>query len=1283
MSDWTKPWRRADVVILTALRLEYDAVLQVDAGVVHGWTWERTTGPNALPLAFRSFEAPTGRPLRVAVAVAADMGAVAATHTLLPLVEALKPRCIAMCGVCAGRPNKTQLGDVVAASRLFYHDTGKRLPNQIQRDLTTYQLRDDWKAALAGMDVVARFRDEAWFQARPLTTVWRERRALLALHNGDAAPWRDLDQRSWAATVAALREQKLLANTGRELTDEGCRVVDDLLFSYQGRLPDLSPAGDFQPFRLHVGPLASGSQVIEDEAIWDSISQSVRTTLALEMEGAALGQLAHCQRQYGLDAVVMKGVMDFADRGRDDHFKSFAARASAECLLAFLRDHVPTELVAGFDDLLTPGTSPAPDHTPSPSSLLVARHSVVPWHDRGRAQNLAELDAWADEPRRDVAVRLLHAAGGAGKTRLAIEWVRRRRERHDVAGFLGPHSGEHWLDRLCGLGAPVLIVLDYAESRPDLVELLDRLARYADGPGPRRRVRMLLLARGDGDWWTELQARSDAIRALLSHAAPIALSPVATIGPDRDAVFAEAARVFAVVLGKPAVLRPPIALADPRFERVLYLHMAALAAVEDVAFDAGTLMDAILDHEQRFWQTEAVALGQAAVSVELAQELVSAATLRGGIPTKDDAQDICTRLARRPRSREDDTLIAVLRHVYRHAGEPRFLPGLEPDLLGEAMVVRVAKARPDTSAPAHAAWVERLFVSGDDEHALTTAFMVLGRASATDGAPVRAWIASLLEIDLSVRAVIALRAAKIVGQRTAFSLLGEVLAEALEQHGTAALANVLDQEQIPYPTVSLQRVASWRSQTLLDSAGAGTDDSSMAQRARLFGQRGIDLAEAGQREQALVASREAVALYRTLATHDTKTFQPLLAVSLNNVGADLSSLGQLEAALEATREAVNLRRALATRNPDAFQPDLATSLNNLGTNLGDLGQFEAALAATREAVTLYRALAIRSPDVFQPDLAMSLNNLGNWLSALGQREAALAAGGEAVDLYRALAMGNPDAFQPALATSLNNLGTMLRSQGQREAALAASGEAVELYRALAPRNPDAFQPGLASGLNNLGTMLSALGQCDAAVAAAREAIEIYRELARRNPDAFGCDLAGSLDNLSNWLSDIGLRESALAATNEAVTLCRELARRSPDAFLPDLARSLNNLANRLSDLEQREAALAASHEAVDLRRKLATRSPGAFEPALAMSLNNLGVMSAATGQHEAALAATRESVDLLRELATRNPNAFQSALATSLKTLAKILSNVGLHDEALVANLDAERLLSKNSSTSI
>src|SRR5262249_21477777 len=158
-----------------------------------------------------------------------------------------------------------------------------------------------------------------------------------------------------------------------------------------------------------------------------------------------------------------------------------------ECLLWFLRDQMPSELVAGVDDLLAPGTLRLPDRAVAPSLLLDARYGVVPWRDTGRSEVLAELDAGVDATE-SVAVRLIYAEGGAGKTRLAIEWLERRRARHDLAGFLVPRPGDGWLERLCGIGPTVIIALDYAESRADLVAVLQRVAALAAPSGPRRRV---------------------------------------------------------------------------------------------------------------------------------------------------------------------------------------------------------------------------------------------------------------------------------------------------------------------------------------------------------------------------------------------------------------------------------------------------------------------------------------------------------------------------------------------------------------------------------------------------------------------------------------------------------------------------------------------------------------------------------------------------------------------------------------------------------------------------
>jgi nucleoside phosphorylase/tetratricopeptide (TPR) repeat protein len=417
--------RRADVVILTAIRLEYDAAKEVDAGAVAGSQWETIDGPNGLPVAFREFTVANGRPLRIALAVSPEMGATAATNTLLPLVERLQPRCIAMCGVCAGRRGKTNLGDVVTAERLYYHDAGKRLPDEIQQDLTTYKLRDDWKVALEGLPVREQFGDEAWLQARPLTAEWRANRALHAMLAGASEPWRDIDptmdEREWKAVLATLRGAKLVSKKNLSPTERGRQHIRNVLDANMGKLPDLSPTGGYLPFKLHVASMGSGTQVIEDEPIWSFVSRAMRKTLALEMESAALGELAHRQRERKLDAIVIKAVMDFADHGRDDHFKHFAARASAECLIWFLRLRVPTDRadqpdpLEGLDRMID-------DHAPCV----------------GRSDLLAELSRFVASSRSGRA--LLMAPTGMGKTAALIEWTRRLQSSPDVWPVFVPIS---------------------------------------------------------------------------------------------------------------------------------------------------------------------------------------------------------------------------------------------------------------------------------------------------------------------------------------------------------------------------------------------------------------------------------------------------------------------------------------------------------------------------------------------------------------------------------------------------------------------------------------------------------------------------------------------------------------------------------------------------------------------------------------------------------------------------------------------------------------------------
>jgi nucleoside phosphorylase len=475
--------RRADVVILTAIRLEYDAAREVNACAVAGSQWEEIDGPNGLPVAFREFTVENGRPLRVALAVSPDMGATAATNTLLPLVEHLQPRCIAMCGVCAGRRGRTNLGDVVVAERLFYHDAGKRLPDDVQQDLTTYQLRDDWKVLLRGLSVSELFGNEAWLQARPLTAEWRANLALQAMLAGASEPWdidHTMDQGEWQTVLARLREAKLVSKKNLLPTARGRQHIHNLLDANKGSLPDLSPVGTYLPFKLHVAPMASGTQVIEDEKIWSFVSRGMRQTLALEMESAALGELAHRQRERRLDAIVMKAVMDFADHGRDDHFKHFAARASAECLIWFLRSRVPTDRLdqpdplEGLDRMID-------DHTPCV----------------GRSDLLAELSRFIASSRSGRA--LLMAPTGMGKTTALIEWTRRLQSSPDVWPVFVPISrGNDHATPAAVLGRMVRkLQRCYGDGEPEPLVDVGRtppvIYRYLQRAPPRDRKLVLVI----------------------------------------------------------------------------------------------------------------------------------------------------------------------------------------------------------------------------------------------------------------------------------------------------------------------------------------------------------------------------------------------------------------------------------------------------------------------------------------------------------------------------------------------------------------------------------------------------------------------------------------------------------------------------------------------------------------------------------------------------------------------------------------------------------------------
>jgi len=645
------------------------------------------------------------------------------------------------------------------------------------------------------------------------------------------------------------------------------------------------------------------------------------------------------------------------------------------------------------------------------SYLLGARYGAVPFRAR---EELQELEGWcAGEP--GLGLALLTGRGGTGKTRLGAELCRRVAARGGgewVTGLLAPRprgeGSSGWARSLAGIEAPLLVVVDYAETRREQLGLL--LERLAAAPDQQRPVRVLLIARAPGDWWQELAraAASERVRIKLGAATLRTLDEGQAKQAERPAEYEHALESFARLLGgEPPAARAPD-LSAPLFERVLFVHMAALSALEaDREQEPARpirprLLGEALEREARYWRQSAHAR-ELGIDDYLCRRAVALATLATPTGEAEAARllavipDLAGEQALRHR------VARWLHDLYPSASS--WAGALEPDLVGEALIGDVLESLPALAPD---------LLAQSDERTSHRALTVLTRA-ARDHDNCRQALADALAAHFGRIWPTAI----VIAQETG-DPIGRLLAETLEREPSRERVEAIA-SALPEQTVAL-------------------------------------------RELAAAASRQIVeALRDEIGDVEAHPRLPDLATSLNNLSNRLGELGRREQALAAIEEAVAIRRRLAEARPDAFLPDLASSLNNLSIRLGELGRREQALAAIEEAVASYRRLAEARPDAFLPNLAMSLNTLSNRLGELGRREQALAAIEEAVAIHRRLAEARPDAFLPNLASSLNNLSNRLGELGRREQALAASEEAARLRGPASETRMDTGSEGEARG----------------------------------------------------------------------------------------------------------------------------------------------------------------------------------------------------------------------------
>lgn len=182
----------------------------------------------------------------------------------------------------------------------------------------------------------------------------------------------------------------------------------------------------------------------------------------------------------------------------------------------------------------------------TPATLLTARRAVVEF--RGRTDVLTDLRAWTSGP--GVDMWLVHGAGGQGKTRLAHQLgteLAASKERWSVL-WLDPAFDT--AERLRVLGqvvTPLLVVIDYAEARvPQVGVLLTELAAHVGD----RPVKVLLLARTVGEWWTQLGATNDVVGDITARTHHTTLHPLDDDPESRHGTYRDTVDAFAAELAR-------------------------------------------------------------------------------------------------------------------------------------------------------------------------------------------------------------------------------------------------------------------------------------------------------------------------------------------------------------------------------------------------------------------------------------------------------------------------------------------------------------------------------------------------------------------------------------------------------------------------------------------------------------------------------------------------------------------------------------------------------------
>ena len=266
----------ADVALLTALPVELEAVKRaLGMATAEHPRKLQPTGTNYWSTTLDSRR--SGRPFRVITSCIGRAGTNGAAASATELIMHCRPRLIIMVGIAAGMRGKCRLGEVLISQEVIGYESAAVVTVDGRRE---YQYRpDSYRIGHSTQQDVAAYLS--------------------------------------AGVELGTRLDAALERMGMRLPEPG---AEDVASGLSARL----------------ATLASGSKLLREPTFLSELREDIHGKIeAGDMEAAGIAEACHRE---GVPFLVVRGISDFGDARKDDHFHRLAATGAAIVSVDFIRE---------------------------------------------------------------------------------------------------------------------------------------------------------------------------------------------------------------------------------------------------------------------------------------------------------------------------------------------------------------------------------------------------------------------------------------------------------------------------------------------------------------------------------------------------------------------------------------------------------------------------------------------------------------------------------------------------------------------------------------------------------------------------------------------------------------------------------------------------------------------------------------------------------------------------------------------------------------------------------